>query len=451
MIVPRTRLLLWVSFIVLPFAAVGATIPAAASVAILVIGGLAALAVNDAFAGRRRLGGIRVHLPESTRFLKDRPGHLEVRIENLSLEARSIRVGFAFPVEINPDSDDRIAQLPPGAAYSQLEWPVTPTKRGLYFLDRAYIESVSPLGFWGVRANHAVRSELKVYPNLMRERKHVAALFLKRGQLGAHAQRQAGQGRDFEKLRDYVPGDSYDEIHWKASAKRGHPVTKIFQIERTQEVYVILDASRLSAREVTLADPESPTGTARTTTLERYITGALILALAAERQGDQFGLLTFSDRVLNFVRAKSGQSHFDACRDRLHTLQPQDVTPDFEELCAFIRLRLRRRALLIFLTSLDDPMLAENFSKATELISRQHLILADMLQPPGAHPLFQDSAVHQPDDLYRQLGGHFRWHSLRELEKVLKRRGVRLSLLDPEKLAGQLVAQHADVKRRQLI
>ena len=68
-----------------------------------------------------------------------------------------------------------------------------------------------------------------MYPNLFDERKNVAALFLKRGDLGIHAQRQAGQGRDFEKLRSYIPGDSVGEIHWKASAKRGHPVTKVFQ------------------------------------------------------------------------------------------------------------------------------------------------------------------------------------------------------------------------------
>ena len=43
-------------------------------------------------------------------------------------------------------------------------------------------------------------------------------------------------------------GDSLGDVHWKATAKRGHPVTKEFQIERTQEVYCIIDASRLSAR-----------------------------------------------------------------------------------------------------------------------------------------------------------------------------------------------------------
>ena len=95
-----------------------------------------------------------------------------------------------------------------------------------------------------------MQSEIRVYPNLLTERKNLAALFLNRGTFGIHAQRQVGKGRDFEKLREYVPGDGYDEIHWKATARRGRPITKVFQIEKTQEIYVIVDASRLSAREV---------------------------------------------------------------------------------------------------------------------------------------------------------------------------------------------------------
>ncbi len=462
MLIPRTRLILWVALIVLPFAAVAATLPTTSGIAAILIAGLAFLVIYDALAARGRLSGLRVILPEVVRLQKDRPGTIEVRIQNDAQDARALRLGFAFPREIAAESDDRTTLLPAGTQFSRLEWPVTPARRGQYFLERVYLEAVSPLGFWAARTSQAARSELRVYPNLFDERKNVAAIFLKRGQLGAHTQRAVGQGRDFEKLRMYVPGDSINEIHWKASAKRGHPVTKVFQVERTQEVYVIVDASRLSAREVTgrkwqvTGDPApaAPPDTRHqspSTVLERYVTAALILGLAAEQQGDQFGLVTFSDRVLSFVRAKSGQAHYDACRDRLYALQPQSVTPDFEELCSFIRLRLRKRALLIFLTALDDPMLAESFAKASELISRQHLLIVDMLQPPGAQPLFSDAAVSGIDDLYRHLGGHLQWNSLRELEKVLKRRGVRFSLLDPEKLVAQVIGQHAEVKRRQLL
>jgi len=444
MLVPRTRLLLWISLLVLPFAAVGATVPGALTISMVFIGGFAAVVLADGFLSRGQLAGIRVQLPEIVRWQKDRPGILEVRIYNDSLAGRLLRIGFAFPREIETETEDRAILLPANAALSRLDWTVTPNRRGQYFLEHAYLEAASPLGFWAVRRADPARAELRVYPNLFNERKNVAALFLRRAQFGIHTQRAAGQGRDFEKLREYVPGDSYDEIHWKASAKRGHPVTKVFQVERTQEVYVIVDASRLTAREMTLEK-------GRTTALERFVTAALILGLAAEQQGDQFGLITFSDRVLSFVRAKSGQAHYDACRDRLYTLHPQSVTPDFEELCSFIRLRLRKRALLIFLTALDDPMLAESFAKASELISRQHLLLVDMLQPAGANPLFSDEAVASIDDLYRRLGGHLQWNQLREFGNVLKRRGVRFSLLNPEKLAAELIAQHAEVKRRQLL
>ena len=444
MLVPRTRLILWVTLIVLPFAAVAATLPAASGFAALFIGGLGFLVIYDALVARGRLIGVRVELPEIVRLQKDRAGTVEVRIQNDAQDARTLRIGFAFPREIAADGDDRTTLLPANAAISRIDWPVTPVRRGQYFLDRVYLEGISPLGFWAARTSQPVRSELRVYPNLFAERKNVAALFLRRGQLGIHTQRAAGQGRDFEKLREYVPGDSLNEIHWKASAKRGHPVTKVFQVERTQEVYVIVDASRLSARAFA-------SGGTETTVLERYVTASLILGLAAEQQGDQFGLVTFSDRVLSFVRAKSGQAHYDACRDRLYALQPQSVTPDFEELCSFIRLKLRKRALLIFLTALDDPMLAESFAKASELISRQHLLLVNMLQPAGAQPLFSESNVATADDLYKHLGGHLQWNSLRELGKVLQRRGVRFSLLDPAKLSAQVIAQHAEVKRRQLL
>lgn len=442
MIVPRNRLILWIALIVLPFAAAGATLPGALPVSLLFIGGLIAAVIFDATVAPRGLAGIRVVLPELVRLQKDREGQIEVRVQNDSMVSRPVRLGFALPRELVSPTEDRVTTLPEGVALSRLEWAVTPAQRGQYQVDRAYLEVASPLGFWSARTSHPVESELRVYPDLFSERKKVAALFLRRGQLGSRAHRQAGQGRDFEKLREYVPGDSYDEIHWKASAKRGHPVTKVFQIERTQEVYVIIDASRLSGRKVAAGS---------TTALERFVTAALILGAAAERQGDQFGLLAFSDRVLSFVRAKTGQSHYDACRDRLYTLQPQAVTPDFDELTSFIRLRLRKRALLIFLTALDDPMLAESFVKSVELICGQHLVLVDMLAPAGTAPVFSDSSVKDVNDIYRQLGGHLRWHDLRELEKVLQRRGVRLAVLDSEQLSAQIVAHHADVKARQLI
>jgi uncharacterized protein (DUF58 family) len=444
MIVPRSRLLFWTAMVVLPFAFLAAVAPGVTTVSLLFIGGLFLVAIADAFGARKNLAGIGVELPPVTRMSKGREGKLELRIRNGQQRSRALRLGLPWPREIEAASEELDAVLPTQSEWSRLIWPCMPLKRGNYRLERAFVEGVSPLGFWSARKPFAVQSEIRVYPNLLNERKNLAALFLNRGRFGLHAQRQVGKGRDFEKLREYVPGDGYDEIHWKATARRGKPITKVFQIEKTQEVYVVIDASRLSAR-------KSNESVEAESTLERFVTAALVLGLAAEQQGDLFGLLTFTDKVGKFVRAKNGQSHYNICRDALYTLQPKIVTPDFDELCTFIRLRLRRRALLVFLTALDDPAVAESFVRNLDLVRRQHLVLVNMVQPPGVKPLFGNPAVAGIDDLYQELGGHLRWQKLRELQKFLQRRGVQFSLLNNERLSVDLVSQYLSIKQRQLL
>jgi uncharacterized protein (DUF58 family) len=464
MIVPRSRLLFWFAAVVLPFALLAAI----DSDAVLASGGFiiafVVIVAIDALGARRSLTGIDVELPPVARLSKDREGRFDVRIHNAPQRRRNLRIALGLPPQIPAVIEELEVILPAGSEWSRLTWICRPVERGNFRLKKAYIEGSSSLGFWAIRKTFPVQCELRVYPNLLTERKNLAALFLNRGTFGLHAQRQVGKGRDFEKLRDYVPGDGFDEIHWKATARRGKPVTKVFQIERTQEVYVVVDASRLSARKSVVSSPWSVTEEASVSSpttdhglrtadsvLERFVTAALVLGLAAEQQGDLFGLLTFTNKVETFVRARNGKAHYSACRDALYTLQPQTVTPDFDELCTFLRLRLRRRALIIFLTSLDDPALAESFVRNIDLIRRQHLVLVNMIQPPGTVPLFTDSNVNSTDDLYRQLGGHLQWSRLRQLEKTLQRRGVRFSLLQNERLSADLVSQYLNVKQRQIL
>jgi uncharacterized protein (DUF58 family) len=415
-----------------------------AMAAFALMGALFLFALVDAIVARKNMAGISAELPPVVRMSKDREANLKLRIRNEKQRERRMRIGLPWPREIQAATDELDALLPAKSEWSQLTWACTPRKRGSYKFDQVYLEGESPLGLWAARKPVPVQLEIRVYPNLLDDRKNLSALFLNRGQFGLHAQRQVGKGRDFEKLRDYIPGDGYDEIHWKATARRGKPITKTFQIEKTQEVYVIVDRSRLSAR-------ASGERVDSVSALERFVTAALVLGLAAEQQGDLFGLLAFGDKVERFVRAKNGQAHYNACREALYTLQPGTVTPDFDELCTFIRLRLRRRALLIFLTALDDPAVSESFVRSLQLIRRQHLILVNMLQQPGVRPLFSNSSVTDMDDIYGELGGHLRWQKLRELQKILRRLGVQFSLLKNERLSAELVSQYLSVKQRQLL
>src|SRR5439155_15261764 len=231
----------------------------------------------DAVRSRNALSGISVEAPAIARMSTDRGANLGLKIRNPGLKARNLALGVALPPEIQSPSEETWIALPAGAEWSRFHWACKPLSRGKFRTAWVYLEAASPLGFWAVRKTAPLQSEIRVYPNLLSERKDLAALFLRRGAFGLHVQRQVGKGRDFEKLREYIPGDSFDDIHWKATARRGKPITKVFQIERTQEIYVVVDASRLSARQ---------------SILERFVTASLVLGLAAEQQGDLFGLLT---------------------------------------------------------------------------------------------------------------------------------------------------------------
>jgi len=445
MIAPSSKLLTRVAVVLLPFSLLPAIAPASLTLSIAAIVLFASLALLDVFFGLGRLSGIQIRLAETTRMTRDKEGILEVHIQNQGKKTLQLRIGIPLPQAFESDQEDMWVRLPDNEEFSRVEWPCRPLERGHFLLDSCHLERLSPLGFWCFREMQPVSSEIRVYPNLMSERRNLAALFLNRGLLGLHAHRQVGQGREFEKLREYLPGDNFDDIHWKATAKRGRPITKEFQIEKTQEVYVVVDASRLSAR------PSVPGEEDSDTILERYIASALVLGLVAERQGDLFGLLTFSERVNRFVRAKSGKSHYDSCRDALYTLRARTVNPDFDELCSFIRLRLRRRALIVFLTNLEDPVLSESFARNADLISRQHLVLVNMFHPPGAAPLFETGDVEKLDDLYRELAGHIQWQDIRQLERLLEKKGVRFHLLDNDLMCVQLVTQYINVKRRQIL
>jgi len=454
-LVPRTKLIIWVGIIFLPVSVLTAVMPAATGPGIGLAVGFLVVAVVDAAVSRKLLTGIRVTLPAVVRLSVGRESEMTLSIENDAAKVKQLRLGLAFPREIYSPNLDLITKLPEETPHSLVAWPFKGLKQGLYLLENCYLETSSRMGFWTLRRTEAARAEVRVYPDLFRERKKLSGLFLNRG-IGIHALRQVGKGREFEQLREYLPGDSYEDIHWKATARRGQPITKVYQIERTQQIYVIIDGSRLSARHPDslgsrLTASEHPGVDDYTTIMERYAAAALVMGLAADRQADEFGLLAFDDRVRKFVRAKSGKAHYDVCRDALYTLQAGSVTPDFAELFAFIATKIRRRALLIMLTNLDDPVLAESFTANIDVISRRHLVFVNMLKPAGAQSLFSDSSANTVDDIYRKLGNHLVWRQLRETEKYLRRRGVGFYLLENENLCTDIVSQYLTVKRRQIL
>src|ERR1700740_1163972 len=249
MIAPRLRLILVVFLIAVPLATVASLSRGLAPIALLLIGFAFIAGLCDLALGLGRYQILQFSLPATLRGMQDELVELEVRARFSVPRDDSVRLAIGFPDGLEPEQELTILLLNRQASERLIRIPFVGTSRGTFQINRLYFDWHSPLGLWIHRDHRPVQCEVHVYPNLRLEGKQIEH-FLNRGAIGTHAQPQIGRGREFEKLREYERGDSFDEINWKATAKRRFPVTKVFQLERSKEIYLALDTSRLSARQL---------------------------------------------------------------------------------------------------------------------------------------------------------------------------------------------------------
>ena len=432
MMVPSQRLLLLAAVVALPLATAAGFVPGLEIPCIATLALWALVVALDAVRGRARLDGLSASAPPVVRLTKDVPAHLPITIASRLKEPLPIRLSVATPPGVPSAKFVEETVVPAGA--SRFDWACTGVARGDHPLRTLHLEAPSPFGLWLARSERALECAIRVYPNL-RDRT-TAALFHRTAVVGLRMLRQVGKGREFDNLRQYMPGDGFEDIDWKATARRQFPVVKLYRVEHAQEVYAVVDSSRLSAR------PEI---------LESFVNAALHLALVAETQADRFGLVTFSDRTHKFVRARNGMDHFRLCRETIYNLQASRVSPDFRDVFTALQVNLRRRALLVFFTSLDDALLAETFEREVPILARRHVVLVNTPQPPGLKPLFTDASSADLDSLYAGLSGQMVANRLRQLALTLSNCGVRLSVVDPLRIKTQVTSEYLEVKRRQVL
>ncbi len=462
--VPHISLLWLTALLIVPACAAAVALEGVESqIAVLVILLVLVFATVDLALSHRCLANLSVESPELLRCTKGR----EVVLPLVFLNRGSLLKNVRYGVEIRSEFrcvGPRILFLEslPTVTRQTTVYPLIPLRQGQFRLGPIQAETRSRMGLWMIRSSFPIPVEVRVYPDLSTERRRLAAIFLMRGNDGMRLMRQLGKGREFEQLRDYQLGDDYADVDWKATARRRHPVTRTYQIERTQEIYVVVDHSRLSAREIRVpADEVSDLRTLEesqggeefvTTQLEKFLHCALVLAGVAERQGDLFGFISFADREDRFLRAGRGKGHYNLVRDALYTLEPRAVAPDYGQIMSALRMRLSRRALLVVLTDLTDPLGAEQFFEALPLVSRQHLVLVNMVRPEDAWPIFSPKNMPDSDaDIYTRLAGHYQWADLREIGRQLRRLGATLTLPDQEQLCAEVVSQYLSAKQRQIL
>ena len=342
------------------------------------------------------------------------------------------------------------------ATHLQL-WPWTAEstflRRGLWHGLRIGIERQSQFRIWRLRRWFDVPVPLRIEANMRPGRREILRSPVYRMLVASRQTPWTGHGRDFERLREYQPGDTYSEVAWKSTARRAAPITRLFQWEQKQEVYFVVDQSRASALALQpAANSESAAVREQTPRrmLDLAVETALVGATVALELGDEFGLVTYADGAKSWLRAGSGQSQFHQFRDRLLNVEPLPTTVDYEALFADIRVRLRRRAYLVLLADLTERSISSSLRRGVGLVRCSHALLMTSILPAHVRPAFSPSEDLKTDqDVYAALAADRENQRLTALARQLRQLDVQLRYIPAEKFLRTAVEGYMQSKREQ--
>ena len=117
-------------------------------------------------------------------------------------------------------------------------------RRGHFRVEPLALRSGDPLGLFESHASVGSASNVIVYPRVeVLPGWRLPPAFIE----GAHAHpvRTPHTTPHATSIRPYAPGDSYNRIHWRSTARQGELQVKEFDLEQTADVWIFLDLERV--------------------------------------------------------------------------------------------------------------------------------------------------------------------------------------------------------------
>jgi len=330
----------------------------------------------------------------------------------------------------------------PGAA-QQLSFPVTGQSRGEAALE-APVVAFSRWGLLERIERLATSGVVAVLPDLSavgRLRSKLDALFL-HGH-GARLAPRVGQGREFDRLRDYVNGDDFRNIAWKSSARRGHLIVQEYRVERSQDILFCVDRGHRMAGAITGTTPPL-------TRLDHALNAAVLGSYLCNRSEDRVGLLAFADQVDAGILQGRGARQLSAITAFATGIISSWVQSDYRALAAHLRRRLRGRTLVMLLTCLPERGNHGDLVMAVRMLVPRHLPLVLALDDPQ----LEAEAQAEPEDhagLCRRIAAADIVDDRQQLTRELRQMGALVVHTTPRDAGEAAVNAYLDVKRRQLL
>lgn len=325
-------------------------------------------------------------------------------------------------------------------------YEIVPRERGDVRLGRLFLRYQSQLGFAERWASVELSQTVRVLPDLEQARQQALYLIRSRQvEMEKRRRRQRGQGREFESLREYRQGDEMRDVCWTATARRHQLTTRIFEIERSQAVWIVLDAGRLLRAEVQRDDSEI-----RLAKLDYAVNAALSLAQVATQCGDRVGLLAYGRGIQQNLAAGRGPSHLRSIVDCLAQVRGEAAEADHSRAARVLLTEQSRRSLVVWITDFaETPTTPEVIEYAMQMTKR-HLVVFTAMNQPDLTAL-ADRIPRTTGEMYRHAAA-LEIASRRDLLlRGLRQRGVFAFELVPGLLASSIVNQYLDIKERNLL
>lgn len=326
--------------------------------------------------------------------------------------------------------------LAPGGG-CEIAYAVDARRRGRVGLGPITLRVAGPLGLALRQIRFPSERRLAVVPGIEHIRRYeLLAVVGRLRELGLRPTRWRGAGTSFAGLREYASGEDLRRIDWKASARRGKWISRDYEVERSQNVLLVLDAGRRMTAELE--------GRPR---FEYAIPAALLLAHVAGLNGDRVGLLVFSNRVHRFLPPVRGPAAERAIVEALTTVEPELVEPDYPGAFRYLSARARRRSLVVLFTDVIDELASQSLVHQILALPRHHLVLAVALKNPELEA-WARARPEGAEDAFRKGAAEEMLHARAQALARMERAGVAVADVLPAEATPEAVNRYLEFKRR---
>ncbi len=381
------------------------------------------------------------------RIARERPEHFALgvsaevayKIENRSSGAVRIGIVESPARTLRYETDELIATISPRSR-ATIARPVTPAARGADELTTLYAWYENPLGLLRRRLRIASSAPFRVYPDLAAVERY-GKLHLRNRTIEAGLRRMKlrGAGTEFESLREWSDGDAFGSVDWKATARRGKLMVAQHEVERSQNVMLLLDCGRLMTARI---DGHRK--------LDYAVQAALSLATIAGLASDRVGLVAFAREIVAAMAPRSTKSSIRRLSDELYDLEPLFEESNYTRAFAYLRHHLHKRSLIVFLTDVIDPLAQTALMAQVGSLAQRHVLVCVFMNDAAV----SDALSVEPHDVgaaYRVNVAVELANERRTAKAILERTGALVIDVPARKLSTTLIDEYLRVKRRGLL